>query len=69
MKIIDHSIDSNGHPVILWSRRGGHRRRLTGSSGGHLWSVEVPFQARTVQEALDWLHAKGVAPNVRRQGE
>jgi hypothetical protein len=69
MKIIDHSTDDHGRPIILWSRRGGHRRRLTGTSNGHLWSVEVPFRARTVREALDWLHAKGEATNVRRQGE
>jgi hypothetical protein len=61
MEIINRSIDNNGHPLVLWRRKGDHHRRLTGSTPDwHVWTVKVPGQMWTVEEALEWMCEQSV---------
>jgi hypothetical protein len=69
MAVINRSVDDSGHPVILWRRKGEHRRRLTGWDDGHVWTVEVPSRLSTAEEALDWLLPEDADRFTLRQGE
>jgi hypothetical protein len=67
--IINRSRDDDGHPVILWRRKGEHCRRVTGWDDGHVWTVEVPSRLSTAEEALKWLRPDGANDFTPRQGE
>jgi hypothetical protein len=61
MTVLDRSTDNNGHPLVLWRRKGDRHRRLTGSTPDwHVWTVKVPGRIWTVEEALDWMCRRAV---------
>jgi len=67
--VINRTVDEDGHPLILWWRKGDRQRSLSGWDDGHLWTVKVPIRLGSAEEALHWLIPDEADQFTARQGE